>query len=306
MHDSADPTLTLQQETGRPSDRLVRWLLWPVALTLVVIIANAFVISFQSQVDLAILARIHKDVAFGWPIIVDGTIVVSTFAAFMLHRHGVRVSWYPWAILILFGAVSIWANGIHATGADVSLPELFLVGAVPAVGILLSVHLFVIVIAHHNRPDPVRPQKASPAAELPAAAAPAHRAPQAVVTDAAFTDAAVTELPKPPRPVAVELPAAPAPELAASNAHPTWVPETVLPKAAPSPQPASKPAPKETKKAAAPRTTTKPMTRAEAGAKVRELETAGTQVTADDISSWMNVSPARAATILTQIRQEAV
>ena len=159
-HDSAmAPTLSTSgvppHAAHPPHNRLRRYLLWPVAVTVVIVIGVSFLLSFQAQVELAIAARIDPAVAFGWPLIVDGTIIISTFAALILQPYGPRVSWYPWANLILFGVLSIYANGIHATSAEPSSVELFIIGAVPAVGLLVSTHMLAILLSHTGAmPEP--------------------------------------------------------------------------------------------------------------------------------------------------------
>ncbi|WP_159605521.1 DUF2637 domain-containing protein [Agromyces humi] len=171
-------------DDGLILNAMSRWLLWPVVVTVAAIIGFAFVLSFQSQVDLAIAARIREEVAFGWPIIVDGTIIVSTFAAFILHARRRKSVWYPWATLILFGSLSIWANGIHAIGAVPTQFEMFLVGAVPAVGLLLSTHMLVVMLSparHEAQDEPAAPVPAPVVSSQPTLSAPVSAQPALVL-----------------------------------------------------------------------------------------------------------------------------
>ncbi len=118
-----------------------------VAVTVAAIVAMSFALSFTSQHALAVAANIPTTIAIGWPLIVDGTIVVSTFAVLVLEGRGRRgPTAYAWTILVLFGLVSIYANGVHATGRHLTLPEDFAIGAVPALALLLSTHLLVIML----------------------------------------------------------------------------------------------------------------------------------------------------------------
>lgn len=134
----------------RRSGRILRadaaWLLRVVATTVGLIVLVSFMLSFNSQRDLAAEAHIPTLFAGGWPLLVDGTIIVATFAVLIMGPRSRRVSWYPWTILILFGAVSIYANGVHATGRKPTLPEAFVIGAVPAVALLVSTHLLVLML----------------------------------------------------------------------------------------------------------------------------------------------------------------
>jgi hypothetical protein len=150
---SATPPTDAAAHDGRFLNALSRGLLWPVALTVVGVITVSFVLSFQAQTELAILARIPAAAAWGLPVIVDGTILISTFAALILRPRGWTVAWWPWFVLSLFGAISIWSNGIHATNSKLTLTELFLVGAIPAVGLLVSTHMLVIMLGHGPRPS---------------------------------------------------------------------------------------------------------------------------------------------------------
>jgi hypothetical protein len=173
-----DLCMTLTPDSGpprAPTDNLApgtlralsRWLLWPVAGLVVIVIFTSFLLSFQSQVELAEAARIPEAVSFGWPIIVDGTVVISSLALLTLHPHGKRASWFPAMTLILFGAVSIWANGLHAIEAGLGPVALFFVGSVPALGLLASTHMLTILISHGRKVMPavtVKPVAVRPTA----------------------------------------------------------------------------------------------------------------------------------------------
>lgn len=127
-------------------------LLWVVSVVVGIIIGMAFVLSYNSQVELAAAARIPPSAAWAWPIIVDGTIIVATFATLILHpRDGRATRTYPWVVLIVFGGLSVYANGIHAVGGQISDLEAFIVGAVPPLALLLATHLLVIMLTGPER-----------------------------------------------------------------------------------------------------------------------------------------------------------
>lgn len=136
----------LDRRSGRVLRADAAWLLRVVATTVGLIVLVSFLLSFNSQRDLAAEAHIPALFAWGWPLIVDGTIIVATFAVLIMGPRSRRVSWYPWTILVLFGVVSIYANGVHATGRRPSLIEAFVIGAIPALALLVSTHLLVLML----------------------------------------------------------------------------------------------------------------------------------------------------------------
>jgi hypothetical protein len=110
---------------------------------------GGFSLSFSSLRDLAIASDIDPRLAFVWPLIVDGFIVVATAAAFALKRRGRRVTWYPWAAVILFSAISVAGNSLHAVDARrllVPVPVAAVVSSVPTLALLISSHLLVVMI----------------------------------------------------------------------------------------------------------------------------------------------------------------
>src|SRR5690625_1893021 len=129
-----------------------RRVLSALTLTVALLAIGAFTLSFDALRALAELAGVNAQIAWLWPLIVDGFIVIATGAAVMLRDSGWRVSWYPWATLVLFAAVSVAGNALHATShADldaVSVTVASLVSAVPAVALLLASHLLVVLLSN--------------------------------------------------------------------------------------------------------------------------------------------------------------
>ncbi|WP_258142722.1 DUF2637 domain-containing protein [Arthrobacter sp. MYb227] len=135
-----------------------------VAATVVIAI-GAFVLSFAALTDLAQRSGIAPNLAWIWPIIIDGMIVASTVAIVALNGHNRRAMVYPWTLLFFGAIVSTAANSTHAiltvdSIAD-GVPPLVsaLVAAMPPVVLLAITHLTVHMY-----------QKKSEAAELRAAA----------------------------------------------------------------------------------------------------------------------------------------
>ncbi|WAC50493.1 DUF2637 domain-containing protein [Frigoribacterium sp. SL97] len=315
-------------------DALRRVLRWPVIVTVAVIIAVAFLLSFQAQTDLAVAANMDPSVAWGLPVVIDGTILTGTFATMLLVHHRrrkaraiatgsaiptapiePRSSWYPWAVLLSFGALSIWINSLHATARTPETWELQLIGAVPPLGLLLSTHLLVLILHKASQttgslPMPVtvpllEEQPSAEAegvsvdepAEVPVTEAVAVAAPAPAVEPVAVPSPVDVPVAPPAAPpvaqVAAALERAPeapsAPDVPAASAPAPAAPAAVTPAAAP---PRARTAP-AAKRAPA-------LTRDEAyGRYVAELE-AGRPVTSDDIASWMHLSPVRSTKTLEQ------
>lgn len=136
----------------RPSNPV---LAWGTALGVVGLAAAGFWLSFQALRDLAVRSGIDPELSFLWPLIVDGFIVVATAAAFGLKRRGRRVTWYPWAALILFAGLSVAGNAAHAVNVEtVSVPVWVatVVSSVPAVALLIASHLLIVLVDGKARP----------------------------------------------------------------------------------------------------------------------------------------------------------
>ena len=219
-------------------------------------------------------------------------------------------SWYPWAVLLSFGALSIWINSLHATARTPETWELQLSGAVPPLGLLLSTHLLVLILHKASQTTgslPIPLLEEQPAAEVESVSV--NEPVEAPEPAAAAAPAPAVELVASPSPVDVPV-ASPAATAAAAQ-EAVALELTSEPPTAPAASTASAPAPAApavvTPLPLPPRTRTAPaakrapaLTRVEAyGRYVAELE-AGRAVTSDDIASWMHLSPVRSAKTLEQ------
>lgn len=149
-----DPTITF---AGR------RILVWVTACAVALLAAAGFTLSFSSLIDLATLSGIDRDLAFLWPLIVDGFIVVATGAAFALKGHSRRVTWYPWTALVFFSAISVVGNAVHASqvaGVRVPMVLATAVSSVPAIALLIATHLLVVMVDAHTTADTTTPAQA--------------------------------------------------------------------------------------------------------------------------------------------------
>lgn len=140
--------ITMSSISGRILHSNSKPLLVVVSIVVTAIALVSFAMSAPALVELAIMANIDSSVAWGWFVIVDGTIVVATLGTVVLHsRSSGWTRGYPWFILIVFGALSVYANGVHAIGGQISPATAFIIGAVAPIALLTSTHLLVVMLS---------------------------------------------------------------------------------------------------------------------------------------------------------------
>lgn len=108
---------------------------------------GGFVLSFAALRDLAVRVGMPDDLAWLWPLLIDGMIVESTLAVVALSQRGSRRAvWYAWFLLAVGALVSVGSNGAHAVisghgwaGAAAA--------SVPPVVLLATTHLTVLLMA---------------------------------------------------------------------------------------------------------------------------------------------------------------
>lgn len=121
---------------------------------------GGFVLSFAALRDLAVRVGMPTDLAWLWPLLIDGMIVESTLAVVALAQRGSRAVWYAWFLLAVGAVVSVGSNGAHAVisghgwaGAAAA--------SVPPVVLLATTHLTVLLMA--------APEASAAPAQVPAA-----------------------------------------------------------------------------------------------------------------------------------------
>ena len=107
---------------------------------------GGFVLSFAALRDLAVRVGMPADLAWLWPLLIDGMIVEATLAVVALAQRGSRAVWYAWFLLAVGALVSVGSNGAHAVisghgwaGAAAA--------SVPPVVLLATTHLTVLLMA---------------------------------------------------------------------------------------------------------------------------------------------------------------
>jgi hypothetical protein len=94
--------------------------------------------SYGALHSLARDSGVPSTLAWLWPLVVDGFIVVASLS--VLHAVlEARLAAYPWALLLLFSAVSVAGNVAHGAPTPVGR----LVAAVPPVALVLAFDLLM-------------------------------------------------------------------------------------------------------------------------------------------------------------------
>jgi uncharacterized protein DUF2637 len=143
-----------------------RWTYRVSAAGVVVLAADAFTLSYDALHQLALDSRVRPALAWLWPVVIDGTIVVALLTVLAAKRAAARVG-YPWALAGLFSAASVAFNIAHAPDRPVAQ----LVFAMAPVALVLTTHLLMQQVGWRRpTPGPTAPgpeQQAGPEAAHP-------------------------------------------------------------------------------------------------------------------------------------------
>lgn len=123
------------------------------------VIAAGFALSFDAIKAVGEAASVNPAISWLLPVSIDGAMLVATITAIVLRSFGRRVV-YPWLVVVVGVAISVWCNGTHAglrQGAlELGAKTAAAVSAIPAVTLFLSVHLLItLALAVIARPTPV-------------------------------------------------------------------------------------------------------------------------------------------------------
>lgn len=161
-----------------------------VVITVGIGIAS-FVLSFTALTDLAVRAGIPRNLAWLWPLIVDGTILQATMAVVALagFEGQERNRRYFWVVLSASALVSVVANGWHAVlpaAAPLSPWLAVAIAVVAPVSLLASTHGVSLLVRIPTTPRAA--QTVQPAAPTKPAAP---RVSEVEPEPASFTDVAL-------------------------------------------------------------------------------------------------------------------
>jgi Protein of unknown function (DUF2637) len=143
-----------------------RWTYRTSAAGVLVLAAAAFTLSYDALHQLALDSRVRPALAWLWPVVIDGTIVVALLTVLAANRASARAG-YPWALAGLFSLASVAFNIAHAPDRPVAQ----LVFAMAPVALVLTTHLLMQQVGWRRAaPGPTAPvaeQQAGPQAAHP-------------------------------------------------------------------------------------------------------------------------------------------
>jgi Protein of unknown function (DUF2637) len=88
-----------------------RWTYRTSAAGVLVLAATAFTLSYDALHQLALDSRVRPALAWLWPVVIDGTIVVALLTVLAAKRAATRAV-YRWALAGLFSPASVAFNRI--------------------------------------------------------------------------------------------------------------------------------------------------------------------------------------------------
>jgi hypothetical protein len=115
-----------------------RWTYRVSAAGVLLLAAAAFTLSYDALHQLALDSRVRPALAWLWPVVIDGTIVVALLTVLAAKRAAARGG-YPWALAGLFSLASVAFNIAHAPDRPVAQ----LVFAMAPVALVLTTHLLM-------------------------------------------------------------------------------------------------------------------------------------------------------------------
>jgi hypothetical protein len=134
-----------------------RWTYRISATGVLTLAAAAFTLSYDALHQLALDSRVRPALAWLWPVMIDGTIVVALLTVLAAKRASARAG-YPWALAGLFSLASVAFNFAHAPDRPVAQ----LVFAMAPVALVLTTHLLMQQVGW-RRPTADRPAGPEPA-----------------------------------------------------------------------------------------------------------------------------------------------
>jgi hypothetical protein len=130
-----------------------RWTYRVSAVGVIVLAAAAFTLSYDALHQLALDSRVRPALAWLWPVVIDGTIVVALLTVLAAKRVATGTG-YPWALAGLFSTASVAFNIAHAPDRPVAQ----LVFAMAPVALVLTTHLLMQQVGWRRAtPGPTAP-----------------------------------------------------------------------------------------------------------------------------------------------------
>jgi Protein of unknown function (DUF2637) len=104
---------------------------------------GAFLLSYDALHQLARTSHVHAPLAWLWPLIVDGFILVASLAVLEAIHTGQRAR-SPWMLVLAFSSLSVTFNVLHAPHDLVAQ----IVAAIPPLALVMSFELLMRQIHH--------------------------------------------------------------------------------------------------------------------------------------------------------------
>lgn len=210
--------------------------LWPLMALTVAIALMAFILSFDALRTLAVACGVQPGLSWMFPLIIDAPVLAFTWATWVFKTRGLGQA-YPWAMLLVFSAVSLVGNALHAHPVETNgllLPGwgASLLMTMPPVALLATSHMIVRAASRSFDMDGPEPAagKAVPETVKPEAGPEPLETPAPSKSEAEEPEAA----PASPEPESVESVAVPSePEPAPTR----WRPDFSTPAHTPAPMP---------------------------------------------------------------------
>jgi len=106
-----------------------------------------FAMSYDALHSLAVEQGVPAALAWLWPLVVDGFIVIASLSVVRAVADGQRAS-YPWLLVLAFSGISVAFNVVHAAPTLVDR----LVAAIPPAALVLSFELLMRQLRAALRP----------------------------------------------------------------------------------------------------------------------------------------------------------
>ena len=106
-----------------------------------------FAMSYDALHSLAVEQGVSAALAWLWPLVVDGFIVVASLSVVRAVADGHRAA-YPWVLVLAFSSISVAFNVVHAAPTLVAR----LVAAIPPAALVLSFELLMRQLRAALRP----------------------------------------------------------------------------------------------------------------------------------------------------------
>jgi hypothetical protein len=135
-----------------------RWTYRISAAGVLLLAAAAFTLSYDALHQLALDSRVRPGLAWMWPVVIDGTIVVALLTVLAAKRAAASTG-YPWALAGLFSLASVAFNVAHAPDRPVAQ----LVFAMAPVALVLTTHLLMQQASWRHQRTAIAGQLPNPA-----------------------------------------------------------------------------------------------------------------------------------------------